>query len=188
MTDIYATCPTLENDRWRLRLIEAGDADDLLAVYGDRLALPFFNSDNCHGDIFYYPTAERMAQAVQFWIDSYGWRYFVRFTIIDKRAGKAVGTIEMFNRGGADAEGGVGVLRLDVGSAYERADALSDILGLAVEPFFQWFRVDEILTKGPVYAVERAQALEARGFVPTARPLIGEDGTAYGGYWTICRK
>ena len=27
-------------------------------VYGDKNALPFFNSDNCHGDNFYYPDEE----------------------------------------------------------------------------------------------------------------------------------
>ena len=185
MTDIYENCPTLENDRWLLRLVEEGDAEDLLSVYSDKMALPFFNSDNCHGDIFYYPTAERMARAVKFWIDSYAWRYFVRFTIIDKRTGRAIGTIEMFNRSGSDATGGAGVLRLDVGSAWERADVLSELLGLVIGPFFAWFRVDEILIKGPVYAVERALALEERGFARTDQPLIGEGGRAYGGYWTI---
>ena len=57
--NIYETCPTLESERFILRLVEECDCDDLLTVYGDKNALPFFNSDNCDGDNFYYPTKAR---------------------------------------------------------------------------------------------------------------------------------
>lgn len=30
------------------------DAGDLVCVYGDKIALLFFNSDNCHGDDFIF--------------------------------------------------------------------------------------------------------------------------------------
>lgn len=48
--NIYEECPTLESERFILRLFEDSDRDDLLAVYSDKNALPFFNSDNCDGD------------------------------------------------------------------------------------------------------------------------------------------
>lgn len=37
-------------------------------MYSDKNALPFFNSDNCHGDNFYYPNEDRMRQAIKFWL------------------------------------------------------------------------------------------------------------------------
>ena len=139
MTDVYKTCPTFENDPYLLRLIEEGDAGDLLEVYSDKNALPFFNSDNCHGDNFYYPTAGRMREAVNFWISSYQNRWFVRFTIVDKAAAKAIGTIELFHRDADDAFGSTGVLRLDVGSSHEREDVLFNIVSLITPPAFELF-------------------------------------------------
>ncbi len=32
MTNVYEECPVLENERWLLRLIEKGDAEDLINV------------------------------------------------------------------------------------------------------------------------------------------------------------
>lgn len=69
--NIYETCPVLENERFKLRLVEKEDTGDLLKVYSDKNALPFFNSDNCDGDNFYYSTKERMAEAFDFWKLSY---------------------------------------------------------------------------------------------------------------------
>ena len=68
MANVYEECPVLENERWRLHLIEKSDAEDLLNVYSDKNALPFFNSDNCDGDNFYYPTKEQMDKAIDFWL------------------------------------------------------------------------------------------------------------------------
>ena len=61
MPDIYTSVPTFENDNFILRFVQKDDANDLLAVYSDKNALPFFNSDNCHGDNFYYTTLDRYA-------------------------------------------------------------------------------------------------------------------------------
>lgn len=183
--DIYQHCPTIENPRVTLRPVSDADVDDLLAVYSDKRALPFFNSDNCHGDNFYYPTRERMARAIDFWRYSYEQRYFVRWAIVDKATSKAIGTIELFRREADDDLGGVGVLRLDVGSAYESAEILRDILDLIVPPAFDWFDCDEIITKIPLYAVERAAAAKSCGFAPSDRLLIGtSDHYAYNGYWS----
>lgn len=58
MSNVYEKCPKFENEQFLLRFVEETDALDLLEVYSDKNALPFFNSDNCHGDNFYYPTEE----------------------------------------------------------------------------------------------------------------------------------
>lgn len=70
--NVYEKCPVLENDRFKLRLIEMEDANDLLKVYSDKNALPFFNSDNCNGSNFYNTTIEGMKEAIKFWLWEYG--------------------------------------------------------------------------------------------------------------------
>ena len=62
MSDVYENCPAFENDKFLLRFSQLDDAEDLVSVYSDKNALPFFNSDNCHGDNFYYPNEDRMRQ------------------------------------------------------------------------------------------------------------------------------
>ena len=188
MKNVYESCPTFESERWRLRPVAKADSDDLCAVYGDKNALPFFNSDNCHGDNFYYPTKAKMDAAIDFWLYSYAQRYFVRWAIVDKAVGKAVGTSELFHRPAGGDFGEVGVLRLDVGSGYERAETLRDILSLIVPPAFDLFDCDEIISKVPLYAVERAEGFGAYGFAKTETCLVGgDDGYAYNGYWTVRR-
>ena len=120
MTDVYKECPSFENEKYLIRFVDANDADDLMEVYADKNALPFFNSDNCDGDNFYYPTKEKMQSAIDFWLRSYDTKWFVRFTRIDKASSKAIGTTELFHRKANDSFNGVGVLRLDVKSGYEK--------------------------------------------------------------------
>ena len=185
--NVYENCPVLENPRWLMRLVEKSDAEDLLEVYSDKRALPYFNSDNCDGDNFYYPTIDRMNDALDFWIQSYETEWFVRWAIIDKTLSKAIGTIEAFHRPYREDFGEVGVIRLDVGSEYEKADILKEILELFVPKAYEFFDCSEIITKIPNYAVERAEAAESIGFERTDKCLVGDDGYAYNGYWTITK-
>ena len=69
--DIYEKCPILENERFKVRLIEEKDADDLLKVYSDINALPFFNSDNCHGSNFYCAVRKDMENTIKYWLLEY---------------------------------------------------------------------------------------------------------------------
>ncbi|RKM61782.1 N-acetyltransferase [Butyrivibrio sp. XB500-5] len=186
MNNVYETCPVLENDKFILRFVKTEDSDDLLEVYGDKNALPFFNSDNCHGDNFFYNTKELMDKAVDFWLYSYEQKYFVRWTIVDKASNKAVGTIEMFHREPDGSFGHVGLIRLDVGSKYEKAEELKSILEIIIPPAYELFDCDEIISKVPLYAVERAKAFSEYGFEKTDKLLIGgNDNYGYNCYWTI---
>lgn len=186
MTDVYEKCPVFEDDRYVLRFVEESDADDLLQVYSDKNALPFFNSDNCNGDNFYYPTKEKMLAAIRFWISSYETKWFVRFTVTDKTSSKAIGTVELFHRESDDAFHGSGVLRLDVKSEYETESVLFGIISLIVPPAFELFDCNEIITKAPNYAIERIQAIRKFGFTKSEHLLVGtHDRYAYNGYWSI---
>lgn len=189
MENVYENCPKFENDKYLIRFIERTDADGLLEVYSDKNALPFFNSDNCDGDNFYYPTKERMDNAIVFWLRSYETKWFVRWTIIDKVTLKAIGTIEMFHRVSEDNFNGVGVLRLDVKSECEKSDILENILSLFIPSAYGLFDCNEIITKVPVYAVERLESVRNCGFVKSEKLLIGtNDHYAYNGYWTVRKQ
>ncbi len=84
VVNIYEKYTILESSNFLLRLTEMEDCDDLLKVYSDKNALPFFNSDNCDGDNFYYTTKERMTEALRFWKLSYENGWFARLSIADK--------------------------------------------------------------------------------------------------------
>lgn len=188
MKDVYEHCPEFENDKFLLRLISAEDTDDLLKVYSDTDAVPFFNSDNCNGDDFYYKTYERMKQAVDFWIFSYSKRYFVRWTIIDKETKEAVGTIELFHRDADEHFYECGLLRLDLRSDYERAGQITNIISLMKEATYDLFYCNIIATKAVPEATERLKALRELGFVAAEKTIVGKDGTKYGDYYILGKK
>lgn len=182
--NIYEQYPVIENEQFLLRQTEKKDCDDLLKVYSDRNALPFFNSDNCDGDIFYYTTRERMVQALDFWNLSYQNGWFVRLSIVEKAAARVIGTIELCLRVSEDAFDNMGILRIDVGSGYEEEGVLYGIISLIKPHIATLLGCDGILTKAPGYAVERIKALQRAGFVKSGDYLIGKSGYAYDGYWT----
>lgn len=125
--NIYEQCLILETNRFKLRMVEKEDCDDLLQGYSDKNALPFFNSDNCNGDNFYYATKERIMEAIAFWNLSYENGWFARLAVIDKLVSKVIGTIEVCLRVSEDAFHNMGILRVDVRSDYEEEDILFDI-------------------------------------------------------------
>ncbi len=187
MSDVYTTCPTVESPRYCIRPLAMDDCTDLLKVYSDPAAVPFFNSDNCHGDDFHYTTPERMRQAIDFWFMEYCRRGFVRWSIADKRSDEVIGTIELFRREAADFFTDCGLLRLDLRSDYETEAAISDILSLIVPAAFEWFSCSMIATKAIPAAVERRRALTAMEFVPSPEKVIGHDGTEYGDYFVFTK-
>lgn len=181
--NIYESCPEIENERFLLRLVENHDCDDLLKVYSDKNALPFFNSDNCDGDNFYYATKERMEEAFDFWKFSYENGWFVRLSIFDKTILSVIGTIELCLRVSEDEFDHMGILRVDVRSDYEREDTLYDIITLILPHISEMLGCSGIITKAPIYAVERVKAIQRAGFRKSEHFLVGKTGYAYDGYW-----
>ena len=183
--NIYEACPVLENESFLLRLFENADCDDLLKVYSDKNALPFFNSDNSDGDNFYYATKERMSEALDFWKLSYENGWFVRLSIVDKKAASVIGTVELCLRVSEDEFNNMGILRVDVRSDYEKEDALLSIISLITPHLSEMLGCNGVLTKAPIYAVERIKAIQQAGFTKSEHLLIGKTGYAYDGYWTL---
>lgn len=182
---IYETCPILESEKFVIRLFEEEDCDDLLKVYSDKNALPFFNSDNCDGDNFYYTTKERMKEAMGFWKMSYENGWFVRLSIVDKLLLSIIGTVELCLRVSEDEFNNMGILRVDVRSDYEQEDVLYDIFSLIAPELEKSLGCKGVLTKAPIYAIERIKAIQKVGFTKSEHLLIGKNGQTYDGYWTI---
>ncbi|MEG0553855.1 MAG: N-acetyltransferase [Carnobacterium sp.] len=188
--DIYKNCPIIENESYKIRLIEKNDSEDLLKVYGDKNALPFFNSDGCNGSNFYCARQEDLDNAIKYWLIEYHeTQGFVRFSIVNKHKGEVIGTIEMFKRQSEDFYNHCGVLRLDVRSDYEKSDALYDILDLFINSFYEYFECENIITKAAVFAVERIEALEKMNFVKSEKPLLTHyQNREYYDYWIRHQK
>ena len=159
-TDPYAQCPVLETESFVLRLVSNEDAVDLLACYADERARPIFNSDTCTS--FFFHTVCEMADCIQLWLDSYAREEFVRFSIIDRRSGHAVGTIEIFGMVGA-YKTERGILRLDIASKYEVSPYLDELFSICTKNFFDLFSVRLIVTKAKP-ETERAVVLKQLGF------------------------
>lgn len=182
--NIYQSCPTLESEKYIIRLFKDEDRDDLFKVYSDKNALPFFNSDNCDGDNFYYSTKERMSEAIAFWHMSYENGWFARLSIVDKATSAIIGTVELCLRVSDDVFDHMGILRVDVRSDYEAEPVLYDIFALVTPKLDNLLGCRGVLTKAPIYAVERIKAIQRVGFTKSEHLLIGKTGYAYDGYWS----
>ncbi len=185
MEDVYKNCPEYENEDYILRMVSQKDKLDLLKVYSDKKAVPFFNSDNCGGDDFYYTTERRMEQAIDYWFFEYSRRGFVRWSIVSKATNEAIGTIELFHRDAADYFTNCGLLRFDIRSDFEISEEIVKILKLIIQPAYTLFYCDKIAAKAILSASERIAALEYLGFKRTEENLAGHDGKKYGSYYVL---
>jgi len=170
--DIYKQCPIYKNGNITLRQTIDNDAEELLKCYSDEKAIPFFNSDNCHGDDFRYENIEKMQQAIGFWNHSYEHKYFVRWTVILNNTDEKIGTIEMFHRIADDEFNHYGVLRMDLQSKYEEQKYIDDILEVVDNNFFNDFDVKFILTKAIPTAEKRIASLCKNGYLPMNKKFM----------------
>jgi hypothetical protein len=124
-----------------------------------------------------------MKEAIDFWIMSYKNGWFTRLSIIDKKEQTVIGTVELCLRVSEDEFNNMGILRVDVRSDYEKAEILYEIFAIVSNFLSQNFPNQNIITKVPLYAVERIKAVTRDGFSKSENFLIGTNGFAYDGYW-----
>jgi len=160
----YEKCPVYETEKFVFRLVQEGDAQDLLECYSDPASAKLFNSDNCTSN-FIYQTIAEMKNCIRFWLDEYKRRCYIRFSIVDKNQKKAVGTIECFAKQERFQEfGTVGVLRVDIASQYENKDVITEILNMVGNHFYDCFVIESIITKAVPEAKQRVIALKNTGY------------------------
>lgn len=154
--DAYVSCPVISTPGFDLRLVRESDADALFHCYHDQNAVRLMNDDNCDFG-FYVPAPAKMAETIGYWLDFYQKRCFIRFAIVDKASGQAVGTVEGFG-------GETGVLRVDIAAAYEKAPLLSELFTAATQRFRALFGNEYLVTKAIPEAAERRAALAQGGW------------------------
>lgn len=170
---IYDKCPVYSSDHFLLRSVEQRDAKELLGCYSDPLSVRLINADNCTSD-FNYQTLDEMNDCIRGWLSGYRQGVIVRFSVIDNQNGKAIGTIEMYRK-----KKDIGILRLDLCSAYETQKSVRELLELSVENFYNEFCVKQILTKAIPLATERISALSTCGFTPVEQHAMSPYGDYY---------
>lgn len=75
-----------------------------------------------------FVTKEDMENTIKYWLIEYREnRGFVRFSVVDKKAGTVIGTIEMFQRKSEDFYNDCGILSLDLVRDYERSEWIEDM-------------------------------------------------------------
>lgn len=99
--------------------------------------------------------------------------------------GKVIGTVELCRRGESpdDPYSGMGILRVDVGSAWERTDVLAAVMDALLPDAYALFDCRALMTKAAPYAVARTSALETCGFVRSDKPVMGHHGERFEHYW-----
>ena len=175
--DVYADCPQLEDDKYLMKLISESDWQDLLKVYSDKDAVPFFNSDNCNGEDFYLTTEERMKEMIRMWRLSYEERGFVRWSIVDKQGGCVIGTIELFHRDAADYFTDCGLLRLDIRSCLLYTSSMVQSISAVIRAGFPsgistetpaWDKTSCRLSAASVRMVNTSASFFSNGSVPAS--------------------
>ncbi|AUJ29688.1 GNAT family N-acetyltransferase [Liquorilactobacillus hordei] len=185
-TDIYRTCPIIENSNFLLRRTTLNDKEDLLKVYSDKMSVPFFNSDNCDGDDFFYDTLSRMEKAINYWNEEYKLNGFVRFSILNKKNNEAIGTFEIFKRvSKVDKFNNFLILRLDLRSDFEKSQIVLELLKIIIEPLVKIFACSKIASKVIPENTERRKAFQNYGFIQSYSPLIGDNDQKYFNYFVL---
>jgi RimJ/RimL family protein N-acetyltransferase len=157
MNNPYEKCPVFETVNFILRFVEKSDANDLLECYSDVNSQKLFNIDNFPTDCS-FNTLDEMNRCIDFWIMEYQSQKYIRFSIMNKVTGKAIGTVEIFG-------GQYGVLRIDVKSEYEKTEYLEEIIGISINNFYELLNIDNIITKAIPEATYRINALKNNGFI-----------------------
>lgn len=182
LKSIYEDWRSYENEDFLLRPVKNEDAESLLKVYSDRQAQKIFNVDNFPNPC-YFDTLEQMQNEIKFYLFSYDVKAFVRWTIVYKATGEAIGTIENFHRESEDSSNHTGLLRMDIRSDYEKEEILYKLIKLILQNAYEDFECETIMTKAPLIAGERREALKRAGFTELGVTLKGHKGEEFGDYF-----
>lgn len=168
----YENCPTFESEHFLLRNIDIADADDLLVCYADEQAVKLINVDRATTTEFNFTSVVQMRTCLRFWLMEYGQKRYVRFAIVDKELKKAVGTVEISQKGNSEHLTNVGLLRLDLATQYESYDAISELLTLINAEFYDAFGLDYLMTKAIAEGEIRIKALKNADYYPVYNNVI----------------
>ena len=167
----FDECPVYETERFTCRLVHEDDAEDLFLCYSDPVTASHANGDNCKG-AFRCTSAGVMKDWICGWRNAYAQRTFVRWSVIDKGTGKAVGTMEIaplpWGRWFFGKQTPIGILRLDLLSACEQYAVFDQLVGMMATALANDFAVNQVIMKALPGEQEKVSALTANQFQPYA--------------------
>jgi len=161
--DPYAKCPEFDTVHFHLRQVREEDAEDLLCFYGDLSDWMFNGNAWCNG-IFSsnHPPVEEMRGCIRSWLDEYKNKFYIRLSVVDKAAGKAVGTVEVFDNLDRAKRGAA--LHIDLSAPFETRTYIAELLNLADAELFRLFGFKYLIIWALPDAAERIAALNAAGY------------------------
>ena len=160
--------PIYETEHFMLRQVKMKDAADLVECYAHpTLAV----QGSAHGCIvgpggYGSKNKKEMRAFIRFWLKEYHKGWYVRWSVIDRRSGEVVGTIEGGGYGilAKDADGVM--LMIDLVAPYETEVFVPELLRLIIDKFYTLFQASILVIYGMPGADVRLNALTAAGFVP----------------------
>lgn len=165
--DPYVKAPRFETKSLRWALVSQEDAQALLACYSDPVTQRRADDANCVFP-FAFNTMEEMRKCIDFWLEEYKGRWYVRWTIHHKTAHNPIGTVEFFVSQGDTRVTGepvrLGVLRIDLKSEYEQPDLLDELLTVALDKLPLYMPTEMIIAKSAEQDATRTAAYAAKGF------------------------
>ena len=163
--DVFTVCPEYETEHFKIRKLEAGDAEGLFSCYSDPEAARYFNGDCC-GDDFYYTDKDKFRGCVEYWLSRYEARDFVRWSVLDKETGLLIGTLEVCPSLKYAVDGRkMGILRIDLKSEYERWPVLKELMDVLICHIYEDLEVASIIMKIQKDAGERQKLIKEYQFV-----------------------
>jgi len=164
----YEQCPTFETEHFHLRQVQLKDAADLVECYKNPTLAVQGSAHGCLVGPGYYgsQTKREMRKFIRFWRMEYRKKHwYVRWSVIDRQSGVAVGTVEA---GAFDIPAvgtGVGMI-IDLAAPYETEADLAELLRLSIDEFYTLFNADVFVIYGMPGADVRLNALADAGFIP----------------------
>lgn len=77
----------------------------------------------------------------------------------------------------------MGILRVDVGSAWEKSDVLAAVMDALLPDAYALLNCRALMTKAAPYAVARVATLTECGFMRSDKPVMGHHGERFEYYW-----
>lgn len=158
----FLHCPEYETENFIVTKIKLADAEDLFEVYSDLTTRSHMNNDNCGGE-WQCNTLEVVQEGIRSWEREYDEKYYIRWTVTNKKLKKHIGTIELAPAPGRlrffDGICTTGILRVDIKSELENEEVFSEIYNMTDSEMMETFGVERIITKGVPSEVERIKGL-----------------------------
>lgn len=163
----FEKCPVYETDNLKFTMVKEEDAEELFKCYRDPITVSHMNNDNCGGD-WNISTIKNVKKGIAGWIKEFEEKFYIRWSVTHKQTEKIIGTIEIapipnttrFLDGVCEN----GILRVDIISAFEDEELLSEIFRMATENLYMDFNIKNIVTKARKSDVVRVLALKNNKF------------------------